>query len=209
MAQLFANNAITLLASPLGTMDATLNVAAGTGSLFPEITNPADFFLVTIENQLGTVREIIGIGGRTGDELEIISRGLEGTTPVEWSVNSTVEIRMTAGTLNAHTSAMSVINNTMATGFSLTTDTNQKLDEVATLLIQLLNTQPIKNNGTGAVFIDFSRSAAGVSSAPLYTIDGGVQAQPHGTIATISNAHVPIYQSQAGISLLYSAITFS
>ena len=220
MAQLFSNNAITLLASPLGTGDAFLTVASGTGHLFPTIANASDFFIITIENQLGTEREVIGIGGRTGDTLNIISRGLEGTTAQSWSVNSTVEIRMTAGALNSHTSAMNVISQTMANGFAssdvISTDTNQRIqdlveivEQLTSLNYQMLSNMGIKHGTTGAMFIDVQRSGSNSITAPFYVVDGGIQSSPFGTSTIISNAHSSIYQSQAGNSLIYSAISFS
>ena len=220
MAQLFSNNAITLLASPLGIGDAFLTVASGTGHLFPTIVNASDFFVVTIENQLGTEREVIGIGSRTDDTLNIISRGLEGTTAQEWSVNSTVEIRMTAGALNSHTSAMNVISQTMANGFAsselISTDTNQRIqdlveivEQLASLNYQLISAMPVKNQTTGAAYVDLSRTFQNPSTSQFYVIDGGVQVSSQGTVSTLLNSHSSIYQSQAGNSLIYSAITFS
>lgn len=103
--ELFTNNAISLLIAPISASDTELTVMTGYGSLFP---NPAvgEFFLITLENQAGTLREIIRVTSRIGDRLlfPIENRGQEGTVALSWpsaSGNDTiVDHRITAGSMN-------------------------------------------------------------------------------------------------------------
>lgn len=104
MIQRFSNNAISLLASPLSAVGTSLTVLSGTGALYPVLANDgSDYFLITLEDQGATIREIIRVTGRTGDTLFGITRGLEGTTPRSWSASSgadtLVDHRITAETM--------------------------------------------------------------------------------------------------------------
>ena len=101
--QLFTNNAVSLLAAPISSTSTTLEVMAGYGALFPQPVDPGDFFLVTLENQAATSREIIRVTGRAGDILTGLQRGQEETTPQAWTASlnndTLVDHRVTAGTL--------------------------------------------------------------------------------------------------------------
>lgn len=104
MRLIFTNNAVSLLAAPLLATDTSLTVLAGHGALFP---SPAvgETFLITLENQSATIREIIEVTGRSGDTLtfSLINRGQEGTTAQNWPASlgsdTLVDHRITAGTL--------------------------------------------------------------------------------------------------------------
>ena len=76
---------------------------AGYGQLFPQPVDPGDFFLVTLENQTGTAREIIRVEGRSGDTFTNIVRAQEGTTAQAWASSSgndtLVDHRVTAETM--------------------------------------------------------------------------------------------------------------
>jgi hypothetical protein len=99
--QLIKNNAVTLLGTPIGPNSTLLTVMAGTGQMFP-VPNQGEFFTLTLENESGTIREIVHVTNRTGDALTVI-RGQEDTTPLSWSVGedseTLVDHRITAGTL--------------------------------------------------------------------------------------------------------------
>jgi hypothetical protein len=102
--QLFANNAVSLLAAPIGPSDIMLTVMAGHGAMFPQPSNNGtDFFLITLENQAATVREIIRVGARYGDTFTNLTRGREGTGAVSWSASigndTLVDHRVTAETM--------------------------------------------------------------------------------------------------------------
>ena len=103
--QLFTNNAVTLLAAPISATSTSMTVMTGYGQLFP---NPGanEYFLVTLENQAGTAREIIKVTGRTGDvfTFALSDRGQEGTVPQAWGASSgndtLVDHRVTAETMD-------------------------------------------------------------------------------------------------------------
>jgi hypothetical protein len=102
--QLFSNNAVSLLATAIGAGDTSLTVMAGYGALFPQPTGDAsDFFLVTLENQTATVREIIRVNGRTGDTFTGLVRAQEGTSAFAWGASlgndTLVDHRVTAETM--------------------------------------------------------------------------------------------------------------
>jgi hypothetical protein len=102
--QLFTNNAISLLAAPIGSGDVTLRVMSGMGALFPQPTGDgSDYFLVTLEDQGATVREIIRVVGRSGDVFTEIIRAQEGTAARAWNAvagdDTIVDHRITAETM--------------------------------------------------------------------------------------------------------------
>lgn len=106
--QLFSNNAVSLLAAPISAADVTLTVLPGYGQLFPQPT-ANQYFLVTLEDQASTIREIIKVTGRSGDTFTGIIRAQEGTIARSWSASSgndtLVDHRLTAETMR---SAMSL-----------------------------------------------------------------------------------------------------
>jgi hypothetical protein len=76
----------------------------GYGSLFPQPTGDgSDFFLVTLENQAGTAREIVKVTARAGDVFTVIQRAQEGTAAQAWSASlgndTLVDHRVTAETM--------------------------------------------------------------------------------------------------------------
>jgi hypothetical protein len=102
--QLFTNNAVSLLAAPITDTDTSFRVMDGYGELFPN-PGPNEFFLVTLENQTGTIREIIKINNRVSDvfNFTLSDRGLEGTAPQNWGASigndTLVDHRVTAETM--------------------------------------------------------------------------------------------------------------
>ena len=106
LTQLFSNNAVSLLSTGISATDTFLTVMAGYGAQFPQpIGNGSDFFLVTLENQSATLREIIRVTGRSGDTFQftLANRGQEGTTVQAWSAtlgsDTLVDHRVTAETM--------------------------------------------------------------------------------------------------------------
>ena len=98
MAQLFSNNAVSLLAHPVGPLDTQIMVVAGTGNLYPTPIAPDDYFLVTLEDQQATVREILKVTSRTGDVFTVV-RAQEQTSVRSWPQITLVDLRDTAGTM--------------------------------------------------------------------------------------------------------------
>lgn len=139
--QLFTNNAIALLASSLSPTDLTFSVQTGLGDLFPQPTQPGEWFVVTLESINAPLsREIIKVIGRSGDVLTIDpidGRGFDDTTAQSWGANDTlVDHRLTAWTLKSslqdsqfglptagqviHTGQTQIVNSMDITGFNRT-----------------------------------------------------------------------------------------
>jgi hypothetical protein len=104
--QLFSNNAVSLLAAPITSTATSLTVISGQGALFPTPTGDgSDYFLITLEDQLATIREIIKVTARSGDTLTFLlsDRGLEGTSARAWTsalgAETVVDHRITAETM--------------------------------------------------------------------------------------------------------------
>lgn len=97
MAQLFSNNADTLLDATITAVATSITVSAGDGALFTSPTG-GDFELVTLVE--GTNIEIVKMTARTTDTLTVV-RAQEGTTGFAFTAGATVSARTTAATLDA------------------------------------------------------------------------------------------------------------
>jgi len=95
MAVLFANNVSTTLAAPVATTDTTIAVTSSSG--MPTISS-GDYFLLTLENVAGNLREIVKVTAFTGSTLTVV-RAQEGTSALSFSSGDKVELRLTAGGL--------------------------------------------------------------------------------------------------------------
>jgi len=96
MSALFTNGATTSLASNILSTETTLVVATNTGSKFPSITG-SDYFTITLEKS-GIV-EHMKCTARSGDTLTVV-RGIDGSTPVDWTAGDLVELRLISSVLN-------------------------------------------------------------------------------------------------------------
>lgn len=94
----FANNANTILAAPINTEAVTLQVAAGTGALFPTPQANQPFLLTLIDAATQLVTEIVLVTARVGDVMTIV-RHQEGTTPKSWLGGDICANLVTAGTV--------------------------------------------------------------------------------------------------------------
>lgn len=156
MAQLFSNNALTLSPTPITTDDMQISLKPGSGVLFPTlpIGQVEDFFLITLENQTATQREIVSIIAREGDVLYVGARGLEGTEIQNWPERTIIELRLTAGTMEATNSALGVIADlTQASNAfqnQIANNTEQTLNSLSSLDARLL-TQTYAINGVANV----------------------------------------------------------
>lgn len=99
MTQLFMNNATALLALPVGMNDTHMVMVSGTGAAFRDIVDSDDFYLVTIENWNTGDFEICKVINKNGDDLTVV-REQEGTVAQNWAVNSVIDHRLTAGTID-------------------------------------------------------------------------------------------------------------
>jgi hypothetical protein len=93
---IFANNAQTVIAGPISAGALSVNLAAGTGSIFP---TPAagQYFTLTFQDQATKlIREIAWCTARSGDVCTIV-RAQEGTTALPWLAGDTAANWWTAG----------------------------------------------------------------------------------------------------------------
>lgn len=101
MAQLFKDNAYSIVNGAINDAVTAIPLLAGTGVRFPVITGE-DFFMATIaktnDNGLEDDWEIVKVTGVAGDVLTVV-RAQEGTTAKSWVSGVRVELRLTAATL--------------------------------------------------------------------------------------------------------------
>lgn len=96
MAELWTNNASSLLASGIAAGDLLLNVTTGEGALFPAIGSNKDHFHVTVEDSGGF--EIMLVTARSTDQCTIV-RAQESTSARTFSAGATVKLLVTAAAL--------------------------------------------------------------------------------------------------------------
>ena len=98
MAIKVTNNASGTLASGITDTALSLTLTTGQGAEFPNVTDPSDYFYATIVNAGGTVREIVKVTARTGDNFTI-ERGADGpgdpivTTSYAFDAGARMELR--------------------------------------------------------------------------------------------------------------------
>lgn len=96
MAELFANNAQSTLASSVSSSATTLPLATGTGASFPSPSG-GDFFRMTLTQPgIESSWEIVRVTARSGDSVTVV-RAQEGTSAASWAAGSKAELRLTAG----------------------------------------------------------------------------------------------------------------
>src|SRR5215472_10768722 len=104
MTILFSNNANTTVAGSITPTSTSVNLAAGSGTEFPNPTG-GDYFLVTFYDQATkTITEIAKCTARSGDTLTIV-RAQEGTVAGTWNAGDIIANLVTAGTLRAFVQA--------------------------------------------------------------------------------------------------------
>lgn len=95
--EVFANNAVSTLASGITNSATSLTVATGEGARFPAISG-GDWFNVVLEDSPVTKREFVKVTARSGDVLTIV-RAQQGSTAQAFSAGDKVEQRLSAATL--------------------------------------------------------------------------------------------------------------
>jgi hypothetical protein len=99
MTILWANNATTTIVGTVEPTDTVINVAAGTGALFPIISNVGDYFCATMyDAATGTHDEIMHVTAVVGDTLSVI-RAQEATQASQWNPGDTLSNLVTAASL--------------------------------------------------------------------------------------------------------------
>jgi hypothetical protein len=122
---LFANQAQTTLALPVGATDTTITVAGGTGSYFPAPGANQGIFLTIVSTQSQLINEIVLCTNITGDVLTVL-RGQDGTIARAWDRGSYVVNLMTAGTGNAFVQTYGLENGLYSAEFTnMATNTGQ------------------------------------------------------------------------------------
>lgn len=93
----FANNASTRIAKDLQTGNKTITVASGETAYFPELPHGDSYFLLTLIDDSGNF-EIVKCTAKS-DTTFTIERAQEGTTAKFFKQGTTVENRLTAGSI--------------------------------------------------------------------------------------------------------------
>lgn len=97
---LFANQASSALAAPIGSGATSLSLTPGSGSKFPSPTGSDQFALTLTDAATNTVYEVVYCTSRTGDVLTV-TRAQEGTTALNWTTGDFANLYVTAGTIGA------------------------------------------------------------------------------------------------------------
>jgi len=92
----FTNNASTTLASSIGPTDTTIDLATGSGALFPSLAG-TEYFYATLLNANQEI-EIVKVTDRTGDQVTVV-RAEDGTSAYSHAAGSRFELRIVAGFL--------------------------------------------------------------------------------------------------------------
>lgn len=96
MSALHTNNYSSTLNGAITGSDTTIIVNSDTGLPTP---TGGDYFTLTLDDQAGGI-EIVYVTARTGTSLTV-TRGQEGTSPLNWPALSLIEQRLTAGTIDS------------------------------------------------------------------------------------------------------------
>jgi hypothetical protein len=104
MTILFSNNASTTISGSITALDTTVQLASGSGVIFPHPTG-GDYFVCTFYDQATkTINEIVHVTNVTGDVATIV-RAQEATTAKAWNTGDIFANLITAGTLEAFVQA--------------------------------------------------------------------------------------------------------
>ena len=169
MLEIFANNAITTVATGgLSISSTTLNLAPGTGNLFPNPTVGSQFFRISLTDaSTRTAHEITYCTARSGDICTII-RAQEGTTAQAWLINDIAGNFVTAGAMSAYVQASGIQGNSYISAIDTGTVNNYKIAlspsmplsiEFGEVIFRVLNTN------TGA-------STLQINNGTIYTLYG-------------------------------------
>jgi predicted RNA-binding protein Jag len=101
---LFSNNAATTLAGPIAANATTLNLAAGTGALFPNPASGQQFSLTLVSQTDAAQIEVVYCTARSTDTCTVV-RGQEGTPTASFLAGDFASNDLTAGATAAFTQA--------------------------------------------------------------------------------------------------------
>jgi hypothetical protein len=98
MTQVYKNNVVSVIGTPLNTLMSTITVFVNTGNDFPALAEN-EFFLATLIGIDGEGKEnrweVVKVIERNGDDL-IVQRGQDNTTAQQWATGTRIELRVTA-----------------------------------------------------------------------------------------------------------------
>ena len=168
MAQLFANNVFSSLASALSDVAVALIVASGQGSRFPAPSG-GDHFLLTLvaidANGTETGWEIVKCTARSGDGMTL-QRAQEGTTARNWPAGTRVEMRLTAGSMAATGSTDALLPSSQ----TLTRNAAGQITQIGEVIAGATVTTTIAYNAQGNV-VTVTRVSGGHTRTETYTYD--------------------------------------
>jgi hypothetical protein len=162
MTILWSNNASTTVSGSITAASTTVQLAAGTGVLFPNPTG-GDYFCATFYDQATkTQNEIVHCTARSGDVCTIV-RAQEGTVAQAWNAGDIFANLVTAGTLRAfvQTGAAPAANTTIVyVGDDTSTTPNLVICTTtpvpSALALGMQFNIRIKNNNTSAVNVQLN-----------------------------------------------------
>jgi hypothetical protein len=164
MTILWSNNASTTVSGTITAASTSVQLAAGTGVLFPNPTG-GNYYVATFYDQATkTVNEIVHVTAMAGDVATLV-RAQEGTTARVWNAGDIFANLVTAGTLNAfvqagvgpaNTAQVYVGTDVSATPGTIICPTNPV---PASLAVGMLFDIKVANLNPGPVLLQFNGNA--------------------------------------------------
>lgn len=186
------NNAASILAAPLAELDTALTVPGTHGDRFPTAAAP-NYFLLTLRDAEGHM-EIVKVTSRSaGQDVMVIDRGQEGTSPRNWLIGAIVSARVTAGALSSlatQADPETLTNKTMGAGCGWAGDA-----------------VPVANGGTGATTASSARANLGAQAADpaLDSLSVIAAATNHVVVTTGADTYGALAYGATGAELLGDA----
>lgn len=130
MPVIYANNASSTLASGINSSVTSITIGNWAASRFPTISaGSGDFFFATIEE--GSTREIVRVTAtNSGTSTLTVERGAESTTAAAFTTAATIQVRATAGMLDALGKTADIWEQTTPGTYTWTKPTGAKLVHV-------------------------------------------------------------------------------
>lgn len=171
---IFGNNVSSTTAGSISDTETTVNLAAGTGAIFPQPVTGQEFIATFIDQATGTQREIVHVTNMNGDTATIV-RAQENTTPQAWTAGSIFAHLHTAGAMSAMLQQGQVPPTSIVyDGIDTSTVANQILIPITDPVLPILPTDGMLflidvaiTNTSGQVFI----SMVGQPDLPFYYAD--------------------------------------
>lgn len=163
MTIIFANNAVSYLATAILSSHTTLTVATGTGELFP-VPGVGEYFKLTLEDRRNRTIEICHCTGRSGDVLTIV-RAQEDTTALAFAAGSTVANRFTRDSAEAILDQVPSPNPWYLGPFATAPTTDNEGDPLVAGMKYFNTASNIEFTWTGASWVDVTGGISALTSA--------------------------------------------